>query len=152
MSFLLLGLFILIELGSTVSGSAARLFLICLTGNRECREESARHRHERTSPRNGRKIHCSAQESQPLSPPHPRSTRRVIDSEGWARKRPNNTSGRFCSSTTMQNKPWGLFRSLLALAPVIVLVPLISYRLHYCKPRSIPLCTSNSAPQHCQHP
>ncbi|KAF9779334.1 hypothetical protein BJ322DRAFT_1013566 [Thelephora terrestris] len=32
------------------------------------------------------------------------------------------------------SKPWGLFRSLLALAPVLVLVPLVSYRLHYSLP------------------
>ncbi|KAF9644527.1 hypothetical protein BDM02DRAFT_3121775 [Thelephora ganbajun] len=32
------------------------------------------------------------------------------------------------------NKPWGLFRSLFALAPVLVLVPLVSYRLHYSLP------------------
>jgi len=42
------------------------------------------------------------------------------------------------------NKPWGLFRSLFALAPLLVLVPIVSYRLHYCEFQSIPLYTSNS--------
>ena len=44
--------------------------------------------------------------------------------------------GRFCSPATM-NKPWGLFRSLLVLAPVLVLVPLVSYRWHYGRLRLI---------------
>ena len=42
------------------------------------------------------------------------------------------------------SKPWGVFRSLLALAPVLVLVPLLSSRVHYCESRSVPYCGSNS--------
>ena len=60
------------------------------------------------------------------------------------RRRPQIGYGRFCSRTTM-NKPWGLFRSLLALAPVLVLVPLVSYRAHYCKSRALPHYASHSS-------
>lgn len=42
------------------------------------------------------------------------------------------------------NKPWGVFRSLFALSPVLVLVPLLSYTVHYCESRSVPCCGSNS--------
>ena len=42
------------------------------------------------------------------------------------------------------NKPWGLFRSLLALAPILVLVPLFSYKLHYCESCLVPFYVSKS--------
>jgi len=42
------------------------------------------------------------------------------------------------------SKPWGIFRSLFALAPVLVLVPFVSYKMHYCESRSLRCCGSNS--------